>query len=198
LLVKAMLSKGNYMPSLSAERRNIYNNPSHRDYSWKALFRVNDSTNVEALNILKQLLDDADFDPANVSLSLKKILNKRVKAGMPLWRRLLTSNYGGELLSRSRQGFLAFGDGMVDNTLIYGSSRRSGYHAELNTLFIEMMLKKLRPEVEVSASWNMGSEEDYGITVNGHKLTYWNGQWYDGNITIVTFPDLVKYIKNLL
>lgn len=198
LLVKAMLSKGNYMPTLSADRRNIYNDPGHRDYSWRALFKISDSTNVKALKILKQVLDDVDFDHTNIAASLKKIANNRKKSGMPLWRRLLTSRYGSKILSCSRQGFIAFVDGKIDNTLIYGSSRRSGYHAELNTLFIEYMLKKLRPDVSISVAWNMGTDADYSVTINGHTLSYWDGQWYDGTVVISTFPELVRFIKNLL
>ena len=75
LLVRAMLSKGDYMPNLSADRKNFYNDPGHRDYSWKALFRINDSTHIDALNILKQILDDDNFNAANVSESLKVIAN---------------------------------------------------------------------------------------------------------------------------
>lgn len=62
LLVRAMLSKGDYMPNLSADRKNFYNDPGHRDYSWKALFRINDYTHIDALNILKQVLDDDNFN----------------------------------------------------------------------------------------------------------------------------------------
>lgn len=69
-----MLSKGDYMPNLSADRKNFYNDPGHRDYSWKALFRINDYTHIDALNILKQVLDDDNFNSANVSESLKVII----------------------------------------------------------------------------------------------------------------------------
>lgn len=93
-----MLSKGDYMPNLSADRKNFYNDPGHRDYSWKALFRINDSTHIDALNILKQILDDDNFNAANVSESLKVIINKRKRKDIPLWRRLLTSDYGVQIL----------------------------------------------------------------------------------------------------
>lgn len=199
LLVKAMLSKGNYMPPLTADRRNIYNDPGHRDYSWKALFKISDSTtNVEARQILKQVLDDNNFDANNVSASLKTIINKRKKTGMPLWRRLLTSVFGSEILSYSRQGFIAFDNGNTENTLIYYSSRRSGYHAELNTLFIEHFLHKLNPQKTVSATWNMGTEEDYSITINDQTLSYWDGKWYNGSLEISTLSELTKYIRNAL
>ena len=70
LLVRAMLSKGDYMPNLSADRKNFYNDPGHRDYSWKALFRINDYTHIDALNILKQVLDDDNFNSACIIRSI--------------------------------------------------------------------------------------------------------------------------------
>ena len=198
LLVRAMLSKGDYMPTLSADRRNIYNDPGHRDYSWKALFRINDSTHINALNILKQLLDDDNFNTTNVSESLKVIINKRKRKEMPLWRRLLTSDYGVQILSHSRQGFIAFGNGKIQNTLIYGSSKRSGYHSELNILYIEYLLKKFKPEASVSVTWNMGIEADYSININGHTISYWNGKWRNDNITFTHLNELVEFIRNAI
>ena len=198
LLVRAMLSKGDYMPNLSADRKNFYNDPGHRDYSWKALFRINDSTHIDALNILKQILDDDNFNAANVSESLKVIINKRKRKDIPLWRRLLTSDYGVQILSHSRQGFIAFADGKIQNALIYGSSKRSGYHSELNILYIENLLKKFKPKASVSVTWNMGTEADYSIDINGHTISYWNDKWHNNNITLTALNELVKFIRNAI
>ena len=172
LLVRAMLSKGDYMPRLSSNRINVYNNPLHRDYSWKALFGINDNTHEKALKILQQVLDDDNFNIVNVSESLKTIVNKRKRQNMPLWRRLLTSDYGGQILSYSRQGFIAFDDGNANNTLIYGSSKRSGYHSELNILYLELLLKKFRPDTSLYVTWNMGTDMDYSITINKETISY--------------------------
>lgn len=198
LLVRAMLSKGDYMPNLSADRKNFYNDPGHRDYSWKALFRINDYTHIDALNILKQVLDDDNFNSANVSESLKVIINKRKRKDIPLWRRLLTSDYGVQILSHSRQGFIAFADGKIQNALIYGSSKRSGYHSELNILYIENLLKKFKPKASVSVTWNMGTEADYSIDINGHTISYWNDKWHNNNITLTALNELVKFIRNAI
>ena len=198
LLVRAMLSKGDYMPNLSADRKNFYNDPGHRDYSWKALFRINDYTHIDALNILKQVLDDDNFNYANVSESLKVIINKRKRNDIPLWRRLLTSDYGVQILSHSRQGFIAFADGKIQNALIYGSSKRSGYHSELNILYIENLLKKFKPKASVSVTWNMGTEADYSIDINGHTISYWNDKWHNNNITLTALNELVKFIRNAI
>lgn len=198
LLVRAMLSKGDYMPNLSADRKNFYNDPGHRDYSWKALFRINDYTHIDALNILKQVLDDDNFNSANVSESLKVIINKRKRKDIPLWRRLLTSDYGVQILSHSRQGFIAFADGKIQNALIYGSSKRSGYHSEQNILYIENLLKKFKPKASVSVTWNMGTEADYSIDINGHTISYWNDKWHNNNITLTALNELVKFIRNAI
>lgn len=198
LLVRAMLSKGDYMPRLSSNRINVYNNPLHRDYSWKALFGINDNTHEKALKILQQVLDDDNFNIVNVSESLKTIVNKRKRQNMPLWRRLLTSDYGGQILSYSRQGFTAFDDGNANNTLIYGSSKRSGYHSELNILYLELLLKKFRPDTSLYVTWNMGTDMDYSITINKETISYWNGVWYNDSIKISNLYDLVKYIRDVI
>ncbi|MCE8598270.1 DUF262 domain-containing protein [Bacteroides fragilis] len=198
LLVRAMLSKGDYMPRLSSNRINVYNNPLHRDYSWKALFGINDNTHEKALKILQQVLDDDNFNIVNVSESLKTIVNKRKRQNMPLWRRLLTSDYGDQILSYSRQGFIAFDDGNANNTLIYGSSKRSGYHSELNILYLELLLKKFRPDTSLYVTWNMGTDMDYSITINKETISYWNGVWYNDSIKISNLYDLVKYIRDVI
>ena len=198
LLVRAMLSKGDYMPRLSSNRINLYNNPLHRDYSWKALFGINDNTHEKALKILQQVLDDDNFNIVNVSESLKTIVNKRKRQNMPLWRRLLTSDYGGQILSYSRQGFIAFDDGNANNTLIYGSSKRSGYHSELNILYLELLFRKFRPDTSLYVTWNMGTDMDYSITINKETISYWNGVWYNDSIKISNLYDLVKYIRDVI
>ncbi len=196
LLVKALLSKGNYMPTLTSDRRNIYNDPGHRDYSWRALLRFGKDTNEKAVQLIKEVIDDKDYKHNNVSNSLKDIIRNRTRGNMPLWRRLLTSRLGNEILSCSNQGFLSFADGKQENVLIYGSSRRSGYHVELNTLYIEKLLKAYYPDVKISVSWNIGTETDYTITVNGISISYWDGVWYNDSLCISEFQDLVKFIKD--
>lgn len=196
LLVRALLSKGNYMPALTSDRRNIYNDPGHRDYSWRALLRFGKDTNEKAVQLIKEVIDDKDYKHNNVSNSLKDIIRNRTRRNMPLWRRLLTSRFGNEILSCSNQGFLSFVDGKQENVLIYGSSRRSGYHVELNTLYIEKLLKSYYPDVKVSVSWNIGTETDYTIMVNGISISYWDGVWYNDKLCISEFQDLVKFIKD--
>ena len=199
LLVKALLTKGDYMPMLSANRKNIYNNPGHRDYSWRALFRINESTNIKALDCLKQILDDADFDYDNVNTSLKSIIRKRERRSMPIWRRLLTSRFGHSILSCSRQGFISFDGRDERNMLIYGSSRRSGYHTALNILYLEALLKEYKPNSKFSIDWRMGAEDDYTIEINEHSISYWNDAWKtDDNQSFSRIYDLANYIRQIL
>ena len=126
------------------------------------------------------------------------ITNKRKRKDIPLWRRLLTSDYGVQILSHSRQGFIAFADGKIQNALIYGSSKRSGYHSELNILYIENLLKKFKPKASVSVTWNMGTEADYSIIINGHTISYWDGTWYNDNTTFTSLNELVEFIRNAI
>lgn len=126
------------------------------------------------------------------------IFNKRKRKDIPLWRRLLTSDYGVQILSHSRQGFIAFADGKIQNALIYGSSKRSGYHSELNILYIENLLKKFKPKASVSVTWNMGTEADYSIIINGHTISYWDGTWYNDNTTFTSLNELVEFIRNAI
>lgn len=203
LLVCAMLTKGDYMPPLSADRRNIYNNPGHRDYSWKALFRIGYSTHIRSLEIIKEVLDDKNFNETNVSESLKTIIKTRRGKDMPLWRRLLTSECGNKILKHSYQGYIAFGDGKDCNSLIYCSSKRSGYNHLLNILYLEHIIKKYRSNVEVEVPWNIGSEENYSIKLNGLVLYYWNETWVgykNGNkvFSTSTLAELVKFIRNAI
>lgn len=195
LLVKALLSKGNYMPALSADRRNIYNDPGHRDYSWRALLRLGENTNERAVKLIKEILDDKDYNQDDVVRSLKDIIKHCTRRNMPLWRRLLTSRFANGILSCSNQGFLSFANGKKENVLIYGSSRRSGYHAELNTLYVEKLIKRYNPDAQVSISWNIGTEADYTLSVNGVSISYWDGVWYNDTLEISELQELVKFIK---
>ena len=73
LMVQAMLSKGNYFMNASAGRFNICNRPSDRDYSWKALFRMEEKP-WPAVNIFKCLVDDI-ADITVIPASLRKIIH---------------------------------------------------------------------------------------------------------------------------
>lgn len=185
-MVRAMLGKGDYMPWSSSGRKNLYNRPGDRDYSWKALFRIDGRTRTDALDCLKQILDDADFDPEDVAGSLDRIGSRRLPPETtPLWIRLLTSRLGNRILAHSHQGFIAFAGDREDyndrNVLIYGSSQRNGFHSELCSLYLFSALKE--KHLHPTYNWVLGKESDYGLTFKdsrGEDVTIccWNGVWY--------------------
>lgn len=204
-LVKAMLNKGDYMPWSSSWRKNLYNQPNHRDYSWKALWRIHKNSNTMALTCLKAILDDFDYDPKDVYASLEKISSHRLPKGTPVWRRLLTSKRGQKILSGSHQGFIAFIGDQPDynkrNVLIYGSSQRNGWHGELCSLFLFYILKErgLNP----SYYWQKDANSDYGIFLkdkNGNIVSvyYWDGNWYLQNYNNPDFTELTSLRKYIL
>lgn len=185
-LVRAMLVKGDYMPWMSSGwRKNIYNQPNHRDYSWKTLWRINNGSHKVALSCLKAILDDHDYNPASVNASLERISAHRLPQNTPIWRRLLTSNKGHDILTHSNQGFIAFIGDEPDynkkNVLIYGSSQRNGWHGELSTLYLFYILKQ--KGYNPSYCWRKDSESDYGLSFKDKagdtiSIYYWDGNWY--------------------
>lgn len=174
LMVKAMLSKDDYMPWLSSHRKNFYNRPGHRDYSWKRLFRIDDNSNIISLNCLKAIIDDSDFDGNQIEESLNKIISKC--KDRPLWIKILTGKFGTNIMSHAKQGFIAFDN---NNILIYHQSQRNHYHSELMTCILYEELKhiyQMKPEYI-----SVKSQEEYcRINVNGYSICHWNGKWTVG------------------
>lgn len=64
--------------------------------------------------------------------------------------------------------------------------------------YIENLLKKFKPKASVSVTWNMGTEADYSIDINGHTISYWNDKWHNNNITLTALNELVKFIRNAI
>lgn len=204
-LVRAMLNKGDYMPWSTSWRKNIYNQPNHRDYSWKALWRIHKNSHLEALTCLKEVLDDSDYDTSDVYASLDKISSHRLPKGISVWRRLLTSKIGQKILSGSHQGFIAFTGDQSDynkkNVLIYGSSQRNGWHGELCSLVLFYLLKE--KGVNPSYYWQKDTNSDYGIFFkdkNGNivSIYYWDGYWYLENYNKPDFTNLTDLRKYIL
>jgi len=197
-MVRAMLNKGDYMPWTPRNRRtkrNTYNRPGHRDYSWKVLFRINDDSNYTALDCLKQIVDDKDFHKQNVENSLETIGSRKLPNSCPIWRRLLTSRFGHKIFTHSNQGFIAFDE---ENVLIYGSTQRNGFHSELCTLYLFLLLKE--KGLNVQYNWVLGKDSDYSLTfknVSGEDVTisYWNGEWYTQDKTFKDPHSLRKFIE---
>ncbi len=176
-MVKAMLAKGDYMPWLSSWRKNFYNRPGHRDYSWKRLFRLDDKPNMEAFKCLKEIINDPIYNISTEQRTLES-LNEigNEYQGDSDWKRILLGKYGTDIMRYSKQGFIAFDN---NNTLIYHASQRNHYHYELWTLALYEELKHLykfqleNGNMDISYS-SVKSGEDYAYTkVNNYYIYHW-------------------------
>lgn len=196
LMVRAMLAQGDYMPWASSYRKNLYNRPNHRDYSWKSLFRITtSSTNGTALKCLKGILDNTCFSESDICRSLTTIMSQ----GEPteFWRKAFLGECGVKLMEYAKQGFIAF-DG--ENVLIYGSSQRNHYHAELKSrLLYECLCKQSHCSPEyVSVK---SQEEDSHIDIKGFSICHWNSEWkvwkdgqYDQYEILQNEDEVLEYI----
>jgi hypothetical protein len=195
-MVRAMLAQGDYMPWASSYRKNLYNRPNHRDYSWKSLFRITtSSTNGPALKCLKGILDNTCFSESDICRSLTTIMSQ----GEPteFWRKAFLGECGVKLMEYAKQGFIAF-DG--ENVLIYGSSQRNHYHAELKSrLLYECLCKQSHCSPEyVSVK---SQEEDSHIDIKGFSICHWNSEWkvwkdgqYDQYEILQNEDEVLEYI----
>lgn len=176
-MVKAMLAKGDYMPWLSSSRKNFYNRPGHRDYSWKRLFRVDEKPNMEAFKCLKEIINDPIYNISTEQSTLES-LHAIAKAyqGASNWKKILLGKHGTSIMRYSKQGFIAFEN---NNTLIYHASQRNHYHSELETLALYKELKQLykvqieNGDMDVSYSSVKSGEDDAYTKVNNYHVFHW-------------------------
>lgn len=196
LMVRAMLAQGDYMPWASSLRKNFYNRPNHRDYSWKSLFRITSSEyNGLAMKFLKQILDNPAFSESDIRQSLTTIMSQ----GQPseFWIKSFLGKYGIKLMEYAKQGFIAF-DG--DNVLIYGSSQRNHYHAELKS---RLLYEYLCEQSHISPEYiDVKSQDEHShIDVNGCSIYHWDNQWKvckgDECQFLQNKSDILKYIDAL-
>ena len=177
-MVKAMLAKGDYMPWLSSWRKNFYNRPGHRDYSWKRLFRVDEKTNMEALKCIKKIINDPIYDISTEQKTLES-LNAIGNAyqGDSNWKKILLGKYGTSIMRRSKQGFIAFDN---NNILIYHASQRNHYHSELETLALYEELKQVynvqieNGDIDISYNSVKSGEDDAYTKVNNYYVYHWS------------------------
>ena len=190
LMVQAMLSKGNYFMPASVGRFNICNRPSDRDYSWKALFRMEENP-WPAVDIFKSLVDDIS-DPNDIPASLQKIINDE-KENMKLrtfWEQALTSEIGIPMLKNSGQGFIAK-DGK--DILIYGQSRRSHTHYEFMTHYLYYYLMFHQEEFGICDLHYIPvrtREADCKVVVGDRYAVHWRGWTDNGN------KEWIVYVKS--
>lgn len=177
-MVKAMLAKGDYMPWLSSYRKNFYNRPGHRDYSWKRLFRVDDNPNLEAFECLGKIVNDPYYDTSDEQ-SILESLNMIGSAyqGDSNWKKILLGKFGRSIMCCSKQGFIAFDN---NNVLIYHASQRNHYHSELQTLELSEELRCLYKNQIEDGKVNIGycpvksGDDDAHFSINNYDVYHWN------------------------
>lgn len=173
-MVKAMLTKGNYMPWLSSGRKNLYNRPAHRDYSWKRLFRADEKANMTAYNCLKEIIFDSNYNAKVPLISLNAIANQY--SGNSPWIKILVGKYGHKIMQNSKQGFIAFDD---KNVLIYQASQRNHYHSELYTLALYYELNEIYQtqkklgKVNVNYEPVKSGDDDSYVVINNYYIYHW-------------------------
>lgn len=173
-MVKAMLTKGNYMPWLSSGRKNLYNRPAHRDYSWKRLFRADEKANMTAYNCLKEIIFDSNYNAKVPLTSLNAIANQY--SGNSPWIKILVGKYGHKIMQNSKQGFIAFDD---KNVLIYQASQRNHYHSELYTLALYYELNEIYQtqkklgKVNVNYEPVKSGDDDSYVAINNYYIYHW-------------------------
>ena len=181
LMVKALLSKGDYMPWSSSYRKNIYNQPGHRDYSWKRLFLISKSSNVKALHALKAVINDEHYQSNNIHDSLIEVASHH-SAPQPYWIDYLLGEYGKALLDLSKQGFLAFCEDDNQkhlNVLIYKESQRNHIHYEFMSKVLSLELENKYHIPNVYQHIKSGNDDCY-IEVRGVEIIHWNDTWMVG------------------
>ena len=173
-MVKAMLAKGDYMPWLSSGRKNLYNRPGDRDYSWKRLFRADEKANMTAYNCLKEIIFDSNYDATDLLTSLNAIANQY--SGNSPWIKFLVGKYGRKIMQNSKQGFIAFDD---KNVLIYQARQRNHYHSELYTLALYYELKEIYKtqnklgKVNVYYESVKSRDDDSYVAINNYYIYHW-------------------------
>ena len=131
---RAVLSKGNYLPSNNLHSNLLSTattrNNVKRDFTWKRLLRLDrNSDATERRRLVKAVFDDPEFDSNNPEESLKAVFYG-ISTGLQ-WRDHLINHPSA--IEYSEQGFISFFAGIegCEGVLPMKSSRLSGYHIEL-------------------------------------------------------------------
>ena len=141
---RAVLAKGEYMTSTTANRYNLLStrqtkNNIDRDHSWKRLLRTIgvDSYWDEKQQLVKAVLDDSYFNANDVAGSLAVICaNAMESVASKDWRKLLIEMP--ELYSVCNQGFIVKNS---DEIVLLHESQRNHLHSELYTKYLELKLR---------------------------------------------------------
>ncbi|MEZ8013479.1 DUF262 domain-containing protein [Vibrio sp. FF59] len=141
---RAVLSKGEYLTSTSADRFNLLSsrtnkNNVERDHSWRRLIRVSlresDRWN-KAQKYVKAVLDDPAFDLDDLRSGLEAICAKALTDNPFDWRAMLIGKP--ELYSLCNQGFIVKN---AREVVLLHESQRNHTHSELYSRYLELELE---------------------------------------------------------
>lgn len=142
---RAVLSKGNYLPSNNLHYNllstNTVKNNVKRDFTWKRLLRLDrNELATERRSFVKAVFDDPAYDYRRPNDSLKEVFTKNPTGEQ--WRDTLINCPSAILYCQ--QGFISFFWYIsgCEGVLPMASSRLSGYHKELYSWALYQELKE--------------------------------------------------------
>ncbi|WP_269899855.1 DUF262 domain-containing protein [Paenalcaligenes faecalis] len=139
---RAVLSKGDYLTTASANRRNLLSARTtksnvDRDHSWRRLLRLpmqKDSWG-ERQSYVKAVFDDPKFNMDDLQNSLEMMCSEAVVNQPTSWQSLLIKQPA--LFEVCKQGFIVKTD---DEIILLHESQRNHYQSELYTRFLDKEL----------------------------------------------------------
>ena len=174
LLVRAMLKMGDYLKD-----GNIMNNITDRDYSWKRLFRIDNSTQSRGVVALGKLMKY--LNPDDIRGSLQEVVNTVGMGNRKLWERVLVGKYGHQLLSEAGNGFIRFDFGSQDpncpDLRILTKKWLSSWHCELYTRYLYYYLKDsdiFPNSIDVRYERVYG-DDNCRVKIGNKTIMHWNG-----------------------
>ncbi|HCG6557376.1 TPA: DUF262 domain-containing protein [Vibrio parahaemolyticus] len=208
---RAVLSKGDYLTSTSADRFNLLSSRTNknnidRDHSWRRLMRISlqetDKWNLAQKHV-KAVLDDPYFDLGDLRAGLEAICAKALTEQPFDWRTMLIAKP--ELYSLCNQGFIVRN---AHEVVLLHESQRNHTHSELYSKYLELELNdgglstvpfKYRSYYSVRSRENTATLDFSGFYANDHEFGL--EIWYeDDHYTLlfyrndesISFPNELK------
>jgi hypothetical protein len=207
---RAVLSKGFYLTRTSADRYNLLSSRANknnidRDHSWRRLLRLSlqtsDSWN-EKQKYVKEVLDDRDFDPDNLTAGLEKICSNAlavIDEDAVTWSSMLIAKPA--LFALCNQGFIVKNSHEV--VLLY-ESQRNHYHGEINSKYLELLLKDdgvdCRPFSRMEYHDSKGLESNSILVFNHFEYlaqSYKLQVWYENSFFFFRFSNAKTSLDTL-
>jgi hypothetical protein len=150
---RAVLTKGEYFTSASADRFNLLSTRStgnniERDHSWRRLLRLPSKDEKKKWEsrqeFVKAVFDDPNFNGNDVVSGLKVICENALKElSKDDWRTMLVKHP--DLFKVCKQGFIVKND---DEIVLLHQSQRNHYHSEIFSKFLELELQTSQIDIK--------------------------------------------------